>query len=65
MMTANEKDIQNLHDEAVRRAEHSYIDPQTGYLVFTELYHLARGFCCRSNCRHCPYDLQAECKEES
>ena len=25
-------------------------------LVFTELYHRARGFCCGSACRHCPYD---------
>ena len=25
------------------------------YLVFTEAYHLKRGYCCNSNCRHCPY----------
>jgi hypothetical protein len=25
------------------------------YLVFTAAYHLKRGFCCNSNCRHCPY----------
>lgn len=25
------------------------------YLVFTAAYHLKRGFCCSSNCRHCPY----------
>ncbi len=24
-------------------------------LVFTAAYHLKRGFCCNSNCRHCPY----------
>ena len=29
------------------------------YLVFTAQYHLRRGFCCRSGCRHCPYK-QAE-----
>ncbi len=23
--------------------------------VFTEIYHLLRGYCCRSGCRHCPY----------
>jgi hypothetical protein len=23
--------------------------------VFTEFYHLLRGFCCRSGCRHCVY----------
>jgi len=26
-----------------------------GYLVFTEKYHLKRGHCCKSGCRHCPY----------
>lgn len=26
-----------------------------GYLVFTEKYHLKRGYCCKSGCKHCPY----------
>jgi hypothetical protein len=25
------------------------------YVVFTARYHLRRGFCCESECRHCPY----------
>jgi hypothetical protein len=25
------------------------------YLVFTAAYHTKRGFCCNSDCRHCPY----------
>lgn len=25
------------------------------YMVFTAAYHLKRGFCCGSGCRHCPY----------
>jgi hypothetical protein len=25
------------------------------YMVFTEQYHLRRGYCCNSGCRHCPY----------
>jgi len=25
------------------------------YLVFTAAYHLKRGYCCNSGCRHCPY----------
>jgi hypothetical protein len=28
---------------------------ERGRLVFTEAYHLKRGFCCGSGCRHCPY----------
>ena len=26
-----------------------------GYKCFTEKYHLKRGYCCKSNCKHCPY----------
>jgi len=25
------------------------------YIVFTATYHLKRGYCCNSDCRHCPY----------
>ena len=25
------------------------------YLVFTAAYHLRRGYCCNSDCRHCPF----------
>ena len=24
-------------------------------LVFTAVYHLKRGYCCGSGCRHCPF----------
>ncbi|HRI62943.1 MAG TPA: DUF5522 domain-containing protein [Polyangium sp.] len=28
-----------------------------GKVVFTSVYHLKRGYCCNSKCRHCPYGL--------
>ncbi len=28
---------------------------ERGKLVFTSAYHLKRGYCCNSKCRHCPY----------
>jgi iron complex transport system substrate-binding protein len=28
---------------------------ENGLVVFTEAYHLRRGHCCGSGCRHCPY----------
>ena len=31
-----------------------YLTPE-GFIVFTEKYHLKRGHCCQSGCRHCPY----------
>lgn len=33
---------------------HYYIN-ERGLFVFTEKYHLARGHCCKSGCKHCPY----------
>jgi len=35
------------------------------YLVFTEAYHLKRGTCCGSGCRHCPYGNGAAKDEET
>ncbi|XP_041446526.1 uncharacterized protein LOC108714437 isoform X3 [Xenopus laevis] len=32
--------------------QETYVDPQTGYLVFTEIVHVRRGKCCGSGCRH-------------
>jgi len=32
-----------------------YYISKEGYRVFTKKYHLLRGYCCKSNCRHCPY----------
>jgi len=34
--------------------EDFYKSPE-GYIVFTETYHLKRGYCCQSGCKHCPY----------
>lgn len=38
----------------------SELDPEdyyveNGFVVFTARYHLRRGYCCESGCRHCPY----------
>ena len=30
------------------------------YVVFTAQYHLKRGYCCESGCRHCPYRGETE-----
>jgi hypothetical protein len=34
--------------------EDFYKTPE-GYIIFTEKYHLKRGYCCKSGCKHCPY----------
>ncbi len=48
--------IEQLHQEAVDSGAQYYIDPETGLLTMTASYHLDRGECCKSDCRHCPYN---------
>lgn len=48
-------DIEELHRKAILDKQSTYIDPSTGFTVFTELAHLKRGKCCGNMCRHCPY----------
>ncbi|MFI5035168.1 MAG: DUF5522 domain-containing protein [Acidimicrobiales bacterium] len=43
------------HEAAVRAGESSYRDPSTGLSVMTDTALAARGECCASGCRHCPY----------
>ncbi|KAA0256776.1 MAG: hypothetical protein EDM75_09695 [Chlorobiota bacterium] len=47
--------IIDLHREACMAKRDTYRDPATGYSVFTAFYHLRRGHCCNSGCRHCPF----------
>ncbi|XP_051003471.1 uncharacterized protein C1orf53 homolog [Acomys russatus] len=54
-LTAAERRIAELHWAACAAGQLSYVDPATGYVVFTKLAHLQRGACCGSACRHCPY----------
>jgi hypothetical protein len=46
-------------ERPVGRAEGG-LQPEDFYMdgpcvVFTAAYHLKRGYCCESGCRHCPY----------
>lgn len=36
-----------------------YYVNEKGLLVFTEKYHLDKGFCCGMGCKHCPYDYES------
>ncbi len=31
---------------------------KNNYVVFTETYHLQRGYCCGNGCLHCPYNYE-------
>ena len=39
-------------------SEQDYYFNENGLMVFTEQYHLKRGYCCKNGCKHCPYDFK-------
>ena len=52
---AYDEEIVRAHEAAIAAGEPGYLDPETGYFVFTSATLLANGECCKSGCRHCPY----------
>jgi hypothetical protein len=42
--------------------QHFYID--NGLYVFTSIYLLNRGYCCKYGCRHCPYGYEKPAPSE-
>ncbi len=44
--------------------EDYYFD-ENNLLVFTASYHLKRGYCCQSGCRHCPFGFRTANTEET
>lgn len=43
------------HRRAIAEGRDGYLDPATGLFVMTARYLEARGDCCDSACRHCPW----------
>lgn len=44
------------HDTSLASGIPTYIDPLSGFSVFTADFLEQRNYCCDSGCRHCPYD---------
>ena len=44
-----------LNNSAKGLSAEDYYFNEQGFMVFTEHYHLKRGYCCKSGCKHCPY----------
>lgn len=44
-----------MYNKPIEPEEGDYYVNEQGYRVFTEKYHLRRGYCCKSGCKHCPY----------
>jgi hypothetical protein len=52
---ADDPHIAAVHAKAMADGEDGYLDPTTGFVVFTADFLERRGFCCGNGCRHCPY----------
>ena len=48
-------EVMAAHSSALIAGAPSYRDPVSGYQVFTAGFLAARGTCCDSGCRHCPF----------
>jgi hypothetical protein len=48
----------NMSGELFREGIDFYYN-ESGYMVLTEKYHLAKGYCCGNGCLHCPFDFDA------
>ncbi|CAI7842554.1 unnamed protein product, partial [Closterium sp. NIES-54] len=48
-------DVEEAHRAACAAGDSTYIDPETGYSVFTAPALLKPGRCCGNKCRHCPF----------
>ena len=51
-------------ETTLTEGEDYYFD-DSGFMVFTEKYHLKRGYCCNSGCRHCPFKTEIKKEEKS
>ena len=51
-----------LKNELVENEDFYY--NEQGYKVFTEKYHLKRGYCCQNGCKHCPYGFNDKKKKQ-
>ncbi len=51
--------VREAHRRALQEGASFYVDPDTGLHVFTEIGLRARGRCCGSGCRHCPFQHES------
>lgn len=50
-----EKKTKNTQESNRGLLKEDFYLNENGFMVFTEAYHLKRGYCCKNGCRHCPY----------
>ena len=46
----------------IKLIDEDFYKNKVGRIIFTERYHLKRGYCCKSGCKHCPYGFKSKKK---
>jgi Family of unknown function (DUF5522) len=46
-------------------SKEDYYLSDEGFIIFTEIYHLKRGYCCQSGCKHCPWEYGKKIKKNN
>ncbi|MGC6429233.1 MAG: DUF5522 domain-containing protein [Flavobacteriales bacterium] len=44
-----------MFEKKTKLKKEDFYTSDEGYIIFTEKYHLKRGYCCKSGCKHCPF----------
>jgi biotin synthase-like enzyme len=47
------------------KEQEDYYLNEDGNFVFTENYHLKRGFCCKNVCKHCPWSYKKKIDQKN
>lgn len=58
------KSKNEIPPNAIQVSEDYYLNAD-GLIVFTETFHLKRGYCCNNNCFHCPYGEETDDKSKT
>lgn len=52
LLSKDDKEVHDLHENAIRKGHFTYDDPKTNERIRTRLRHFLRGKCCGNACRH-------------
>jgi hypothetical protein len=56
LATISQNQLFPSNEEMLIEGLHFY--KENNYWVFTQLYHMLRGYCCKNGCRHCVYGFE-------
>jgi hypothetical protein len=49
--------IYKLNRKSSLLQDEDFYKTSNGSIIFTEIYHKKRGYCCKKVCKHCPWKI--------